>query len=638
MADSGYDIIYPPRGRIAFDGGLNTKFERSEIADNETPDCFNVVFGNAAAETRGGISKLNTTAIGSYVGDGLYTRRANNGAETMIAWVNGTAFQLAATTFSTIPSAQSVFTAGIRVGATQYENHIFFGNGGVAPYKYNGTDFTRHGVPQATGAVSVASAATSTGSLNGTYRYRIAYVNSQTVIGDVGTATVDVTLTNGKAILTSIPVAPQSHGVNARKIYRNFASGTTALYGLLTTISDNTTTTYVDNALDDTLGASYASDQGEPPKYSVIAQHQNRLFCNDTSNPNYLWYSDLYEPYTFASTNFLPVGDASQDLLKGIDVYENSVVLSCEISTYIVVMPSTDPTEWAVIKTKSPYGTRSPFSSILYNNRLLWGAQQNGKFVGFAALAGTTLDPDATILDNSKAGSDLKSNRIEQNMFDVVEAYLGNMSAIVFKNRAYIALTSGSGNTVNNRIFVYDFSIASLGDKQEASWSVYSGPAACQFAIYNGNLYFLDASATGFVRCLETTSYSDDSSAINSYLWTKEFSGLPGHENLQKDFRKAYLLVEKSGSYYMSFGYRVNSDNGQGVTKQIDLSNGADVWGDKNWGTMVWGSGSSQEEIEIPLGASYGKRIQFKFSNQNTAGQKFKVVGMKFKYNLKGKR
>ncbi len=638
MADSGYDIVYPSRGRIKFDGGLNTKFERSEIADNESPSCFNVVFGNAAVETRGGSSKLNTTAVGSFVGDGLYTRRDNTGAETMVVFANGTGYQLAVTTFSTIPSAQSVFTAGIRVGSAQYENHIFFGNGGVAPYKYNGTNFTRHGVPAATGVVSSVSATTSAGVVNGVPRYRIVYVNSQTVAGDVGTATVDITVTNAKVVLTDIPVAPTSHGVSSRKIYRNFVSGSTATYGLLATLSDNTTTSYVDNSLDSALGATYATDQGEPPKYNVIAQHQNRLFCNDTANPNYIWYSDLFEPYTFSSTNFLPIGDASQDLVKGVDVYENSVVVFCERSTFLIYMPSTTDTEWSVIKTKSPYGTRSPYATALYNNRLLWGAQQNGKFVGFAALAGTTLDPDATILDSSKAGSDLKSNRIEQEMFDVVEAYLGNASAIIYKNKAYLTITSDTGSTQNNRIFVYDFSIASLGDKQEASWSQLSGVNACQFTIYNGNLYALDSTATGFVRQLESNVYSDESSAINSYFWTKEFSGLPGHENLQKDFRKVYLLVEKTGNYYMNFGYRVNSDNGEGALKQVDLSSGADTWGSKNWGTLVWGSGTAQEEIEIPLGATTGKRIQFKFTNQNTAAQRFKVIGMKFKYNIKGKR
>lgn len=635
---SGYDIVYPRNGRISFDGGLNNKFERAAIADNETPDCYNVVFGNAAVETRGGVTKLNTTAIGSFVGDGLYTRRDNTGAETMVAFAGGTAWYWSGTTFTTISSAQSVFTAGVRVATAQYENHLFVGNGGVTPYKYNGTDWTRHGVPIATGTVSAASITSSTGVINGEVRYKVAYVNSQAAIGDVGTATVTATITAGKVYLTGIPTAPQSHGVSARRIYRNFVSGATATYGLLATISDNTTTTYVDNSLDAALGATPPTDNGEPPKYNAIVTHQNRLFMNDTANPNYVWYSNALEPYTVASTNFLPVGDNSQDLVKGLDVYDNSVVVLGERALYLILMPTTDPTDWVTIKTRSPYGSRSPFSTFLYNNRLMFGAQQNGKFVGFSALAGSTIDPDATLLDSSRAGSDLKSNRLEENMFDVQELYIGNISAIVYKNRAYMSVTEGDGETRNNSVYVYDFSIANLNKSQEASWAPLTGINAAQFTIYDGKLYAIDSTATGFVRQIETTTPSDDSAAINSYFWTKEFSGLPGHENLQKDFRKAYLLVEKSGSYYMNFAYRVDSDNGQGSVKQLDLSSGADTWGNKNWGTMIWGSGSAQEEIEIPLGTATGKRIQFMFSNQNTAGQRFKVIGMKFKYNIKGKR
>ena len=161
---------------------------------------------------------------------------------------------------------------------------------------------------------------------------------------------------------------------------------------------------------------------------------------------------------------------------------------------------------------------------------------------------------------------------------------------------------------------------------------------AAQFTVYNGYLYYIESTATGFVNRLETTSPNDNGSAIDSYYWTKELSGNPGHENLQKDFRKIKLLVEKSGSYNMNLSYRIDSDNGTGTVKQIDLSNSSDTWGSKNWGTMVWGAGTAQEEVVISLGQASGKRIQFKFSNQNTAGQRFKVHGMNLHYNIKGVR
>ena len=173
-----YDVVYPPRGRVVFDGGKNSKFERSIIADNESPDCLNVVFNNGGVATRGGVSKLNTAAIGSYVGDGLYVRHDNTGTETMVAFAGGTAWGLSGTSFTTIGSAQSVFTAGVRVGAAEYENHLFIGNGGVDPYKWNGAHFTRHGVPRPsvsgfTGAVSGGGSLTTA-----SYYFKVGFVNS----------------------------------------------------------------------------------------------------------------------------------------------------------------------------------------------------------------------------------------------------------------------------------------------------------------------------------------------------------------------------------------------------------------------------------------------------------------------------
>lgn len=631
-----FDVIFPPQGRLQFDGGQSSKYERALIPDNETPDSYNVVFSAGAVETRGGSTKLNTTAIGSFVGDGLYTRRDNTGAETMVAFAGGSAWQLGTTTFTTIASAQSVFTAGVRVGTTQYENHMFIGNGYVTPYKYNGVAWTRHGVPRASvSGFSGAVSATGGTFPAATFYYKVAFVNSAAAIGDVSTASTALTVgANGSVEISGIPTAPQSHGVAARRLYR--ASGAAGTYELITTLNDNTTTTFSDTYYPASTTAP--TDNGEPPVYGFAVTHQNRLFVNDAANPNYVWYSNLFEPYTFASTNFQPIGDASQDLVKGLDVYANGVIVHCERADYLWYMPSTDDSEWSVIKIASPYGCRSPFGTFLYNNKLMLPAVQSGKFVGFAALSGTSVDPTATNLETSKAGSDLQSDRIEPEIFEVQESYVKNISAMVFKNRAYIAVTSGDNQTTNNLIFVFDFSISNLSKSQDAAWSLFDGVNAAQFTVYDGKLYFIDSTATGFVRRLDTPDYNDDGTAIDSYFWTKEYAGKKGHENLQKDFRKLYLLAERSGAYLMNITYRVDSDSGDGITKQIDLDPETNLWNGFNWGAATWGGGRDQDEFEIPLGTASGKRIQFRFSNQNTAGQKFKVIGAKIKYNVKGKR
>jgi len=84
-------------------------------------------------------------------------------------------------------------------------------------------------------------------------------------------------------------------------------------------------------------------------------------------------------------------------------------------------------------------------------------------------------------------------------------------------------------------------------------------------------------------------------------------------------------------------GVRVDSDVSDfSQDYSVSLSPGGSIWGSFTWGVGSWGGGRSQDEIEVQLGAISGKRIQLKFSNQNTAGQRFKVHGLNYTYNIRG--
>ncbi len=631
---SDFRKVFPPSGRNLFDGGKNSKYEKSIIEDNESPDCLNVVFDAGSVGTRNGFKKVNTASVGSFVCEGLYTRQGTNNAETMVAFYNGSGFTLNGTSLVTIPSAQSIFTIGVRVGATQMENHAFFGNGGTIPYKYNGTDFTRHGVYPPT--LTTSQITGGAGNPNGLYQYAYTYINSASVESNMSTFSTAITAVNCKIELTSIPIAPQSWGVGTRRIYRTVTSGASMFR--VATLSDNTTTTYSDDTADASLGAAAPTDKGVPPKYSTIIYHQNRLFMNDADNPSFIWYTDLNEPYTVGALSFLIIGDTSTDSVKGFAVQDNSLVIFCKKNVWVLYMPSTDPTEWNVIKAKSSYSSNSPYGNITYLNKVGFPAVQNDKFVGFGAISGDSVEPSATLLTNATMGSELKSDRVEPDMFDIQEAYVGNISSIVFKNKAYIAMTKGSNNTTNNRVYVMDFSIDNLSKSQKEAWAPWSGLNVAQFAIYNGALYYGTSTATGYLYQENVGVYSDDGTAINSYFWTKEFAGYKGEESSYKDFRYANLLVDQPGAYYMGIAVLTDSDSGSGTEYDINLNPNTSQWGTMIWGTDTWGGGSTQKDNRQYLAGARGKRIQFKFSNKNTVNQKFKVHWMNFTYNLKGPR
>ncbi len=90
----------------------------------------------------------------------------------------------------------------------------------------------------------------SSGSLNGNYQYKISFTTSvgETLPGSASSTTAVV----GTASLSAIPLG--GNNVIGRKIYRTVAGGSTFL--LVTTLSNNTATTYSDTLADGSLGAA----------------------------------------------------------------------------------------------------------------------------------------------------------------------------------------------------------------------------------------------------------------------------------------------------------------------------------------------------------------------------------------------
>lgn len=96
---------------------------------------------------------------------------------------------------------------------------------------------------------------------NGDHKYVVTFVNfdgGETIAGTAsgGVTVVDKTA-DGKVALTAIPTGTVI-AVKQRKVYRSKVGDLTKFY-LLTTITDNTTTTYTDNTADASLGAEVSA-------------------------------------------------------------------------------------------------------------------------------------------------------------------------------------------------------------------------------------------------------------------------------------------------------------------------------------------------------------------------------------------
>lgn len=89
------------------------------------------------------------------------------------------------------------------------------------------------------------------GSPNGTYLYKVTYVTKDGYESEPGTVSASITVAS-KRITVTVPTSG-AYNVASRKIYRTVASG--SVFKLLTTISDDSTTSYSDNTADGSLGA-----------------------------------------------------------------------------------------------------------------------------------------------------------------------------------------------------------------------------------------------------------------------------------------------------------------------------------------------------------------------------------------------
>lgn len=103
------------------------------------------------------------------------------------------------------------------------------------------------------GAATVALAGAGAGNVeNGAHRYRVTFVTAEgetsAAVSSSAVTVVDKTA-NGKVSLSSIPTGTVF--VTARKVYRTLAGGT--VFKLLTTIANNSATTYTDNTADGSL-------------------------------------------------------------------------------------------------------------------------------------------------------------------------------------------------------------------------------------------------------------------------------------------------------------------------------------------------------------------------------------------------
>lgn len=611
-----------------FDGGLNTKATPLHGTSDQSPDLQDVIFDDlGAVETRRGYTKFNTAPIATNTVDFLHSYVKNDGTKQLLAFCQGSMYRASGTTFVTIPSAQSVYTAGQRVLGLTFQNKLFMSNGYSTPYKYDGTDFVRWGVAAPAAPVSGITAY-SDGVLSGAYQYVVLGLNTFGVKGDYATASTEITVASKQIQVYGIYEWPTSAGVQYKLLCRNSA-GASSLYYIVTQLT-NAQTSYVDNNPDSYLVDEAPLDNGVPSNFTCMVQHQNRIFAAaaNSTNPMFLWYSNVDDPEIFPSDSIIKVGEGDGYPISGLAVLSNAIIISKNDgkgngSMWLLYMPDANPDNWSLTKLDTDSGAQSAKTMVNFSN-----------YIAFLNKYGV-FDLDQQAIGAIK--SDALSFNIEPDIYTLATSYLNKATAITWKNKVWLSVPYGATQSYNNRIYQYDY-IRGRGIEQRdlGAWSRFTNHNISEFAIHDGDLYGGSSLQDGYVYKLDT-GYNDDGDAIESSFQTMAIVGQPEHQSFTKTWRFAYITVECSGDWFMNLSYSNDFKEEAGNSTQILLDPENSKWDTAIVGLTKFGAGYFRKRVSVVFRGSTSKAIQLKFSTA-TADQYFKVHKVEVFYNLRGLR
>ncbi|MFA5340136.1 MAG: hypothetical protein WC332_00020 [Clostridia bacterium] len=302
---------------ISFDKGLNTKKSVLLLEDGELVTAQGMSYENPGlVEPRSSKQKVSSTVIGTING----IHRNTNFVFVTDAGNVRYKWDLDGYCDLYIPPNGNFTLAGTLTGKSRpvfcdYENFTFVVTGSDTKVFLDGSWYNWD-MPVPTSAPSGAAGAA--GNPSGTYylyyTYLIYFPNG-TAVETAPSPAGSVTVTSQKISWTNIKPCPYAvTGLTVyRKLYR-YSTGLIETYHV-TTIKDNTTTTYTDDIADATLevgsiiSTEYYSSPPSNPTYAV--RHLERIFCIKGC---YLYPTAAYLPFNFDITEIIQATSVGDDI------------------------------------------------------------------------------------------------------------------------------------------------------------------------------------------------------------------------------------------------------------------------------------------------------------------------------------
>ena len=268
----------------------------------------------------------------------------------LVCWNSATG---AATTLSTAMTGGHVSYAALKPLLSPI-TFVYFTDG-TAMGAFNGTTLKTWGIDPP-GAIVNRKISLVSGSLTaGAYRYVYTFYDVSTGSeSDPSPACAPLTVSASQAIdVSNIEISPSSR-VTSRRLYRTTADGGT--YYLVTTITDNVTTSYTDTMADASLTVEATMDQGIPPASGdVVLSFSGTIFMSGDDNyPNRVYFCLKDKPDNFPSSYYVEAG-SSDDKVLNIAEFDSAVYFAK--SAGISRLQGSTPDTYMAVPTRSHIGT-----------------------------------------------------------------------------------------------------------------------------------------------------------------------------------------------------------------------------------------------------------------------------------------